>query len=73
LAEGRCDDMKQGISTIERAFQIARSGTVRSIVELKEALKRESYDVFLIQGRHLMRQLSDTIKAARNNEGEANL
>ena len=38
------DAMKNGVSTLERAFEIARSGNVRGIEELRTALRDEGYD-----------------------------
>ena len=51
-------------TTLERAFEIARSGDVKSLDELKARLKLEGYYHNLIGGRSLRRQLKDLIAAA---------
>lgn len=57
--------MKPGISTVERSFDIARSGKVGSMTDLKEILKCEAYDLNQIQGRELVKQLREAIREAR--------
>jgi hypothetical protein len=52
-------------STLERAFELARSGRVSSVSELRTVLKQELHDVAQVQGRQLTRQLKDLILAAR--------
>ena len=51
-------------TALERAFEIARSRDVKSIVEITALLKREGYDQYQIEGRSLRRQLRDLIAAA---------
>jgi hypothetical protein len=36
--------MQSGVSVTERAFEMARSGSVSTIVDIKRALHREGYD-----------------------------
>jgi hypothetical protein len=54
--------MQLGISTLERAFQIARSGEAKNVEQLRRLLQREGYDSFQIQGRLLFKQLSDAMR-----------
>ena len=53
--------MIQGITTIERAFQLAASGSVDSISALKKKLNAEGFTADQIMGRELSRQLSKLI------------
>lgn len=57
--------MKAGVAPLERAFQLARSGSVGNVTELKTALKREGYSSEVIEGRTLTRQLRELIQIAR--------
>jgi hypothetical protein len=50
------------LTAIERAFQLARSGTVADINELKVAMHKERYGRDELQGR----QLKAIIRAARD-------
>jgi Protein of unknown function (DUF2934) len=60
--------MEQGISALERAFEIARSGRAGSVTLIKKALKQEGYAVEQVQGRGLSRQLRAIIKTAREGK-----
>jgi hypothetical protein len=53
------------MTTMERAFHLARSGRFTTIAEVLTALDREGYSASQIQGPLLRRQLTDLIKAAR--------
>jgi hypothetical protein len=57
--------MDQKMTALERAFQLARSGTVAGLTEIISSLNREGYSGSQIEGRLLKRQLADLIKAAR--------
>ena len=57
--------MQIRITSLERAFQIAKSGDVTNLSELKAALRREAYDLDQVQGHALRQQLRAVIKAAR--------
>jgi hypothetical protein len=59
--------MDHKISALERAFQLARSGQVANIEEIKLKLKREGYEVNAAAygGQSLRSQLRELIKAAR--------
>jgi hypothetical protein len=50
-------------TTVERAFELARSGQCRTINEIRQQLKIEGYNEGLIVGRTLLLQLR-TIMAA---------
>ena len=64
----RQSSMSEGseISTIERAFQLARAGACHSVNEIREQLLREGYPSVLshISGMSIKKQLG-TIMAAR--------
>jgi hypothetical protein len=51
------------MTTIERAFDLARSGKFTSITEVITTLAREGYVTSQIEGPLLKRQLKDLIKA----------
>ena len=53
-------------TTIERAFELARAGRCRSVLELRQALAREGYSDARAQldGRSLREQLNQLMAAA---------
>jgi hypothetical protein len=55
--------MIPGMTTIERAFQLAASGSVDSISALKKKLNSEGFTADQIMGRELSRQLTKIILA----------
>ena len=57
--------MKIGVSTLERAFEIARSGLARDVEEIRRALQREGYNAKEIEGPGLRKQLRGLTEAAR--------
>ncbi len=57
--------MIPGVTTIERAFQLAASGSVDSISALKKKLNSEGFTADQIMGRELSRQLSKLILESR--------
>jgi hypothetical protein len=63
--------MEQGLTALERAFQLAKSGQVARIDEIRAVLKREGYSADQVQGRQLARQLNELIKAARSGGAPA--
>jgi hypothetical protein len=65
IADTACA-MDQKMTALERAFQLARSGSVAGLAEIVASLNHEGYSGSQIEGRVLKRQLSDLIKAARN-------
>jgi hypothetical protein len=52
------------VSALERAFELARSGTIRDISQIKGALVREGYDTGQIEGPMLVRQLRALIRSS---------
>jgi hypothetical protein len=50
---------------LERAFELARSGRVGSMDELRTALKREGFTGRQLEGPSLRKELVSLIKAAR--------
>jgi hypothetical protein len=57
--------MHQRMTTMERAFHLARSGRFACLTEVVTTLDREGYSASQIQGPLLKRQLTGLIKAAR--------
>jgi hypothetical protein len=56
--------MKQDVRPLERAFQLARSGSVWDVAEIKRALEREGYNPREIEGKAITGQLRELIRAA---------
>ena len=65
--------MSDSITTVERAFEIARSGASLSIEGLKRRLKREGYDSVdaHLTGASIKRELTKLIKGSRASDGAA--
>ena len=57
--------MKIGVSPLERAFQLAGSGTITNLSDIRKALKSEGYHDDELQGNVLLKQLREAVKAAR--------
>ena len=55
-------------TAIERAFQIAQSGTAGSVADIRKKLKDEGYDPHAFQGKTVSAQLSAIIKKVRGGE-----
>jgi len=66
-------DMNQRMTALERAFQLARSGQVATITEIKTSLSREGYSSTQVEGPNLMRQLTALIRAHRLDHINAHL
>ena len=49
--------MRQDITTLERAFELAKSGQCATIDQIRLKLKVENFDQHLIQGPSLLAQL----------------
>ena len=62
--------MRDSPSTLERAFELARSGECASTSEIRQRLKRERYDSVdaHLQGPSITRQLRLLCEAARRQE-----
>ena len=59
-------------TTLERAFELARSGKYRDVPELRQQLKREGYEAEQVAGPALVLQLRDLMRdnrAAKANRG----
>ena len=59
--------MQDKPGAVERAFQIADSGRVSTVSEIKRVLNDESYVAHEVSGPTLFRQLGERIKKARAN------
>jgi hypothetical protein len=58
--------MKPNMTAIERAFELARSGHVASVADIRAQLKREGYEQSLVVGRVLTSQLRCIIDSMHN-------
>jgi hypothetical protein len=56
--------MDHRITTIERAFQLAKSGSCVSITDIKKRLLVEGFSVAQITGRELSKHLNALLRAA---------
>jgi hypothetical protein len=63
----RFSAMDQGVTALERAFQLAKSGKCHSVTDLKNRLRAEGYSTMQVTGRILLRQLEALIKSAKNH------
>jgi hypothetical protein len=54
--------MDHRITTLEKAFELARSGNCQSLTYLTKKLKHEGFDVNQIEGKALRKQLLKLIK-----------
>jgi hypothetical protein len=70
-ASGRFAAMDANVTALERAFQLARSGAMAGIPDIRARLKREGYDQGAIEGPSLVRQLKNLIKSARPESVDA--
>jgi hypothetical protein len=52
------------VSALERAFQLARSGRLATVDDIKKQLRQEGYEVSSEYGSSLRSQLRELIKAA---------
>ena len=53
------------MTTLERAFELAKSGNVASIEELRQKLRGEGYETAQINGPALGRQLRGMMRKSR--------
>jgi hypothetical protein len=58
--------MDHTITALERAFQLARSGSCASVGDIKRRLIAERYSFSQVTGRVLFKQLEALIKADRS-------
>ncbi|TCP71362.1 hypothetical protein [Sphingomonas sp. PP-CE-1G-424] len=63
--------MTEQITTVERAFELARSGTCSSVNDLRQRLRREGYDAvhLHLHGASINKQLVDLMHAAKGSSG----
>lgn len=64
--------MKPGMTTLERAFEIARSGGCNRVEEIRRQLAREGLDQHQITGRLLSRQLLEINRRSKGMSPEGN-
>jgi len=57
--------MSKPATALERAFDLAKSGQVSTIDEIRNVLKHEGLDVNQVQGPALLRQLRALMEASR--------
>jgi hypothetical protein len=57
--------MQPHVSSLERAFQIAKSGAAPSVADIIRSLKQEGYTVEALEGSSLRRQLVGLLKDAK--------
>lgn len=53
-------------TTIERAFELAKSGRYVSVQEIRKVLAAEGYQGHQIVGRSLLEQLKELMRSARD-------
>ena len=58
--------MKPNTTSLERAFQLAKSGRCVSVADIRVGLKAEGYDIRQIEGRSLFKQLTQIVQKARD-------
>lgn len=61
--------MDRNKTVLERAFDIASSGSAGSMDDVRRQLKAEGYDQSQLQGRTLTTQLRDLMRKAREKPG----
>jgi hypothetical protein len=57
--------MRRDITTLERAFELAKSGQCATVNQIRLKLKVENFDQHLIQGPSLLAQLRAIMGAAQ--------
>ena len=62
--------MKEHVTALERAFQLASSGLFSSTEEIKRKLNAEGYYGNHLTGRQLIKHLREESEAARNRKGD---
>ena len=58
-------------TTLEPAFELASSGRVGSLSDLRRALEAEDHNTSQVTGPHMMRQLRVLIEAAKDRKGSS--
>jgi hypothetical protein len=62
--------MEFRLTTLERAFELARSGRYTSVADIKKQLSVEGYSTAQVTGRVMSRQLQDLIRTAQAAEAD---
>ena len=62
--------MTRNLTSLERAFELAKSGDFLSVADIRKQLKAEGYTLEQIIGRSLMKQLSDLIRTAQLSDND---
>ena len=57
-------------TTLERAFEIARSGKTADLTDLRKQLKQEGYVVAQVEGSSIARQLRALMRSAVGSQSE---
>lgn len=57
-------------TSLERAFDMAKTRPYADLAALVRDLKKEGYDQHQIEGRQLKKQLSELIRSTKANEGQ---
>ncbi len=57
--------MKPHTTSLERAFQLAESGQFVTLDNIRIKLKNEGYDIRQMEGRSLLKQLSQIMQKAQ--------
>jgi hypothetical protein len=60
-----CKGMDYRMTSLERAFEMARSGKYASVAEIKKQLHNEGFSVAQVTGTVLLRQLRELIRVAQ--------
>jgi hypothetical protein len=60
--------MKDNLTSLERAFELAKSGSCGSLEDLKRALVSEGYSTNQIVGRSLTNQLRALLNSAPSKQ-----
>ena len=63
--------MDMRLTALERAFELARSGTCSTVSDIVRRLKQEGYSVTQVEGRSLKRQLEGLIRTAQETSSQA--
>jgi hypothetical protein len=56
-------------TTLERAFELAKSGIYANFAEVRTKIKSEGYDIHQMEGAALRRQINQIIQSARSGPG----
>jgi hypothetical protein len=60
--------MDHNVTSLERAFALAKSGRCRSIADIRNTLKAEGYSHAQVTGRVVIKQLNEFIDKSRKKD-----